>query len=298
MTVKDLTLGAIIAALYAILVIFGRLVAVTFDSLIYYIIPLPIAIYTYLKGYKTGLIALFTMIAVSFLIQVSWIDVLVLSIPNLLIGYLFGVFKRKINNGINIFIIFLLSLGACYLSFISLKITTGLSFFEYTFNDMESINHLFNLPDSIFTRVITILIPIVIILDSLMKSVFLYVVFIIVVKVLKIDENITIKINLNPNIYLTITSVLLTAFTMIMTGLVFQHDLIYLNLLLSLLYVLLFIIDLYVAYIFITYICRILMVKNKKGLMFTLYFVMIILLPLCYIGGVIYSIFYKNLPVY
>ena len=68
---NDLTLGAMFGAIYGVLLLLIRYLFPSTDSFIYYLIPLPIAIYTFWRGWRSGLVLLVVLILLGFLIFIG-----------------------------------------------------------------------------------------------------------------------------------------------------------------------------------------------------------------------------------
>lgn len=184
---KDLTVGAMFGAIYGVLLLLIRYLLPSTDSLIYYFIPLPIAIYTYWKGNKNGLVLLVVLSLLSFLIC-DPLRAILLLIPNYILGVIFGILKKK-NKGLTIITTFILALLINFLSLYAFELLTGISYFNSTLTEMSFMLDLFpNLDDSLFTKVLFIVIPIVLILDSLLKTILLNILFVFMLNRLKIDD--------------------------------------------------------------------------------------------------------------
>ena len=294
--VKDITFGALICAIYAVMLLVGRLSALQFDSLVYYFVPLPIAIYTYLNDEKLGLITLIVSSIVSFLIQISWIDALVLSIPNLIIGYIFGIMIKRMSHKITLLIIFILSLAACFLSFISLKVTMGISFLDYSLKDMSFIQSWFSLEDKSFIKVVFIIIPIVLILDSFMKTIMIYLTFMFVCRSLRIETSFRLKL-IEPKLWLLLTSISINILWIISSIIYFKTDLnsLFFDFYISAIITINILLVFYLALGYLQIIIPIILAKTKnKIITCILYFLFIILLPLTYIVALIYYFFIKK----
>ena len=94
--IKALTYGASIGAIYAILLIILRY-STPNDSLVSFIIPIPLAIYAYKYSLKDGLIALIAYTILSILITGDLIKSFLVSLPNLTIGLLLAVLIKNTN---------------------------------------------------------------------------------------------------------------------------------------------------------------------------------------------------------
>lgn len=193
---KDLTIGAMFGAIYGVLLLFIRYLFPSTDSLIYYFIPLPLAIYTYWKGFKNGLILMAVCIALGFLICDPYRAALLLT-PNFVIGYIFGILKNK-PTIILLVMTFITSLIANFLSIYAFEVISQVSYLEYMSLDFAFITDISNISADFISKLVALILPIVLIIDALMKTIILYLVFIILAKRLKLAINpFVIKITFN-----------------------------------------------------------------------------------------------------
>lgn len=293
--IKDLTEGALYSAIYALIAILGRFLLSSLDSIIYYFIPIPIAIYSYAKNYKFSLITLFVMIAISFLISIgiSPLQVLYLSIPNLILGFSFGILKRYTNNNLITFVItFLLAVLTNVLQLVAISQILGITYLDYFMADTTFITKIFNLNDEILAKIVLMIIPIMLIIDALIKSLFMVLISTIIIKRLKIAD-ISLAFKLKFSRLLAIISMILFFISMVFMYLVFIKNY-QLNILLIIFMTIYIIMALYLVLVFLTYEGSILKLKRQTGLMFLLILFGILLFPLTYIIALYYHIFFRG----
>lgn len=107
--IRALTYGAMIAAIYAVLLLIFQSILQP-DSIVIYLLPVPIAVYTYKYGIKYGVLVSIVTTLASFLF-LNPIIVLILVLANTLVGSIYGyldkVNSRRIINLALLFIVFL-----------------------------------------------------------------------------------------------------------------------------------------------------------------------------------------------
>lgn len=178
--VRSLTEGAMFGALFAVVLVLIRFFLSSVDSLIYYILPLPLLIYTLKSKKSFAVILFFVMLALSFLI-VDPYRALLLILPNLVIGLGYGLLRQKIkNNFLDYLVLFLLCVIANFLSIWAYQLIFGLSYFDTSLNDFAFLKNLFVVDDVFLARLIAITIPIVFVIDALVKTVLLNIILILI----------------------------------------------------------------------------------------------------------------------
>lgn len=201
-SIRALTEGAIIVALTMLIALAARFFLAV-DSLVYYFLPLPLAIYSARHDLKYSITAFAASLACTF-IFVDPMYALLIFLPNLLIGVVFGVLDQKCSSRlINYATVFILCLAADFLSIYAYELITGLDYWA----DMDPIIEWFagiftNMSVHTIKNVFSCLIVVVLILDSLMKVVLLFLIFTLLVTRLKLIKDYkpkpTIKIIYSP----------------------------------------------------------------------------------------------------
>lgn len=287
---KDLTIGAMFGAIYGIILILIRYLFTSSDSLIYYFLPLPLAIFTYWRGYKNGLILTIVLTILSFLIC-DPIRVLMLIIPNLLIGFIFGLLNKK-GKGLLLIITFIVSLLANFLSVYAFEIITGISYLTSTVEEMKFLLDVFpNIDVNLIHNLIMIILPIVLILDAILKTILLYLVFMIICKRLKLDfEKMGLKITFS---WLVIILYLISLIGVIIY---FNVDSLRNNSIFGIcILTIFFIINMYLMFLNAIGVKINLGSKNKKTFLIVL--LSTIIFPIGVIFGIMYSIKYNNISI-
>ena len=186
--IKALTYGASIGAIYAILLIILRY-STPNDSLVSFIIPIPLAIYAYKYSLKDGLIALIAYTILSILITGDLIKSFLVSLPNLTIGLLLAVLIKNTNKKLAYLIVYLVTLILDVISTILIAKYYGFEIItdlDYMINFVTSFT---NMSQSSAKELIYIIYPSVFTLYALVKTMFLVMFFKILSKRLKvIDE--------------------------------------------------------------------------------------------------------------
>ena len=295
--ILSLTTGAIVSAISVILIMLSNFSAIAFDSIFFYFVPLPLAIYAYLYDYKWGSISFVVTIIISFLVQTNPINVLVLTIPALLLGFVFGLLKRRVNNIITLSVSFALSIFSSLISLLSLKYVSNLSFIDYNLDSIAIIFQLFNITDEVLIRrIIVILIPSVLIIDSLMKLAMVYISFMVLIKVLRLDDNLRLSVRLKPSIILSIINTFLLVLAGILIPICINNGNLFLSILLSAILVILFVLLIYSLFIFVFYLDKVFILNGKRTLSIVVNIVLILILPISVLLGVIFNYIYRLLP--
>lgn len=287
---NDLTIGAMFGAIYGVILLLVRYLFPSTDSLIYYVLPLPLAIYTYWKGARSGLILFFVSVALGFLICDPYRALMLLA-PNFLIGFVFGLLKNK-SQLLSIALTFISSLIANFLSVYAFELISGVPYLEYMFSDMDFI---FEIAPSItadmISKLMLIILPIVLIVDALIKSLFLYLLFMLIAKRLKLElAPLEFKLKFSYWIGLIYVFSFIITMAYLANGLLDTKDM---NILLGILILsVYFILSFYLMYLGVIGLRLTLNEKGKKGGIWIV--VSIIIFPIAIILGLIYSIKYHQ----
>ena len=287
---NDLTIGAMFGAIYGVILLLVRYLFPSTDSLIYYVLPLPLAIYTYWKGARSGLILFFVSVALGFLICDPYRALMLLA-PNFLIGFVFGLLKNK-SQLLSIVLTFISSLIANFLSVYAFELISGVPYLEYMFSDMDFIFEMVpQISTDLINNLLIIILPIVLIVDALIKSLFLYLLFMLIAKRLKL-ELAPLEFKLKFSYWIDLIYVFSFIITMayLANGLLDTKDM---NILLGILILsVYFILSFYLMYLGVIGLRLTLNEKGKKGGIWIV--VSIIIFPIAIILGLIYSFMYHQ----
>lgn len=174
-TIKSITLGAIIVAVYAICAILSRYLITGVDSMIYYFMPLPLALYGLIHKPKYCVSVFFASSAIVFLFA-NPIYALALFVPNIFIGLVTGILVSSSNNKIlNLAVIFILCFIADVLTIVAYEKVLQVGYFD---DVIVFVTKIFNTADQstidYLTRIIKICSVIVLMIDSIVKEVMIY----------------------------------------------------------------------------------------------------------------------------
>lgn len=300
--IRQITDAAVVVAIYAILLLISRLTGSLLESDLFFIMPLPIAIYAYKYDLKTTLIPFASTTIVSFFLCSNPLNALVYVLPGLITGSLHGGFlvKTKINKGLNIIILTILSSITEVLSAVVLSNMLGVeNIFDsitYMINGLNDILSKMNISDfntNLLQSLLQGLIPSIILIISLMDAVVFYLLFMLFVQRTKINKdnfNFSDKFNFKgPSpilgicyILIAIISIFGISFYAKTTGFLYVLATIFINL-----YIILSFVFLYYGYKFLILLARI---YNKKWLIIVAILSVFILLPFVVILGVIDNI--------
>lgn len=287
---NDLTIGAMFGAIYGVILLLVRYLFPSTDSLIYYVLPLPLAIYTYWKGARSGLILFFVSVALGFLICDPYRALMLLA-PNFLIGFVFGLLKNK-SQLLSIVLTFISSLIANFLSVYAFELISGVPYLEYMFSDMDFIFEMVpQISTDLINNLLIIILPIVLIVDALIKSLFLYLLFMLIAKRLKLElDPLEFKLKFSYWIDLIYVFSFIITMAYLANGLLDTKDM---NILLGILILsVYFILSFYLMYLGVIGLRLTLNEKGKKGGIWIV--VSIIIFPIAIILGLIYSIMYHQ----
>ena len=290
--INSITEGAIYVALYAITAILTRYLLTSVDSLIYYIYPLPIAIYSARQKISFSISCLIASILISFIFANPLI-VIGVFIPNLIIGFIFGIINVKINNKlINYIIIFVLCFITDLISILIYEQITGIGYFDEMIDFSYNLISKFITIDYEITHKIIIIAGIsVLLIDSVIKELFLYLLFMIIVVRLKLlkDFKPSFKITIKYHYLISIVYIILFIATFIFSYLVFSHQHVIYQIFLTIFISLFFIAGIYLIYQFDMYIR--LKIKSDNILIFLLIIILsFILFPITIIYSLILNL--------
>lgn len=207
-SIKSITEGGIFTAAYALLAIISRYLLTGTDSLIYYFTPLLMAIYYIRNKISYSVAVLFASIALSFLFATPLIALMVIT-PNIIIGFTLGCLEKnckiKLINYISIF-------SLCFMTSIvgikAFELINGVDYFEDVVSIINNfIKYFPALNNETISSIVKVLSFVVILLDSIIKTVLLYLVISIIVIRLNLINNYSVKIKL-PLRFSFITSII------------------------------------------------------------------------------------------
>ena len=278
------------AAIYGVIFLLIRYLFSSTDSIIYYFLPLPIAIYTYWKKSRDGLMVLLVTLILSFL-TLDIYRVLLLILPNLLIGYVMGllqIYFRK--NVVIIFIVFILALLADYLSIYAFEVVTGVDYLEsllleFSFAVMNK---------DLLANILLIALPIVLVLDSLIKVLLLEILFVLLTKRLNIENNFSFNFPLVFKPLFSLIAVLLNLIAVLILASNGYEKFFLLKLSLIIILSLSAILALYMIMSFLIFVINYYFANKKKLLRLLIIVLGIIFFPITYLASLIFNlIFYK-----
>lgn len=300
--IRQITDAAVVAAIYAIFLLISRLTGSLLESDLFFIMPLPIAIYAFKYDLKTTLIPFVSTIIFAFFLCSNPLNALVYVLPGLITGTLHGGFlaKTKINKLLNIFILTILTSITEVLSAVVLSSMLGvenifdsIAYMINFLNDMLTKMNISSFNTSLLQSLLQGLIPSIILIISLMDAVVFYLCFMLFVQRTKINKenfNFADKFNFKgPSpilgicyILIVIISIFSISFYTKMQGFLYVLATIFINL-----FIILSFVFLYYGYKFLILMARI---YNKKWLIIVAILSVFILSPFVVILGVIDNI--------
>lgn len=196
-SINAITEGAIFAAIYGILALISRYLIMGTDSLMYYFTPLPLSIYVVRNKTSYSIAVLLASILLSFLFANPILTLMVIG-PNIILGFVFGLLEKYSKVKIlNYLITFLCCLTASFLSIYAYELITNVGYFDDIIPFASNILKLFGIEDTNFLKIIIeVTSYATIIIDAVIKSVLLYLIFVVLVKRLKLITDYTIKIKI------------------------------------------------------------------------------------------------------
>lgn len=294
-TIKSISIGAIYVAFYGIIAIISRYLITGVDSLLYYLYPLPIALFAASSKLKLVIPVFISSVLISFLFA-NPIYVLMLFIPNLLIGLLLGLFEVKSKNKIvNYLIVYIFCVGANFLSIRIYEQLMGVGYFD---DIIQIVNTLFAHVSNvsiIVERVVRVVSVVVILIDSLIKEVLIYLLFIILIVRLKLSKDYVpvkkIPIYYNPLIattYLIVTSIFLGSCYMFL-----MYDILVWQIIYVITCFIFFVSVLYALFQYSIYI-RLVTFRNKTALGIIFIIIGVFLLPITFIFNIVLNFVSRN----
>lgn len=294
--IKSITEAAVVVALYCLIAILTRYIITGVDSFIYYIYPLPLAIYSARTKVTYSIAAGFAVVVLSFLFT-NPIYVLMLMIPNVLIGLMMGILERQSNTKIiNYLTVFIISLIANFISVYAYELITGISYFQDITNFVTNFFKTFiDLSTESINQFVTILGVTVLLIDALIKTLFLYVSFTIIVQRLKLIDNYkpNFKIPLRYSYLLSIIYIVLLVIGIILSKQLINIESIFLEIIYIFISSSILMLSFYLLYQ-VSFFFRIIF-RNKSNIFFIIIILMVfILFPLSIILGIILNLINWN----
>ena len=298
-SIKSITEGGIFTAGYALLAIVSRYLITGTDSLIYYFTPLLMAIYIARNKISYSIAVLAASITLSFLFANPLLALMVI-MPNIIVGFIFGCLERynKVKI-INYVLTFMSCLCALLLGIYAFELINGIGYWtdfeELALNFANAIGFQ-NI--ELVPSIINVAIIIVIIVDSLIKSVLLYLVFALIVTRLKLIKGYTLKIKL-PLKFKTIYGIGYILLIMLL-GVLFKifvynnNELIQTGVII--LSTILFMYSFYLIYQFITFM-RFKLKKMKNSVFLIIILFSVLMFPIPIIFSVILNLFNYNILI-
>ena len=196
-SIKAITEGAIFTAIYGILAIISRYLLMGTDSLLYYFTPLPISLYIAKNKLSYSITVLFASILLSFLFADPIITALVIA-PNIIVGFIFGIVEKFSNvKLINFLFVFLSCLVTSCLGIYAYQLITNVGYFDDIIPFVGKVFELFGINNSsLIKAIVEITSFATIIVDAAIKTLLLYMLFVLIVKRLKLIKDYNFKVNL------------------------------------------------------------------------------------------------------
>ncbi len=288
-SIKAITEAGVFTAIYILLAIITRYLLTGTDSMLYYIYPVPLAIYTVRNKKLYAVMTTFAIMLLSFLF-VNPINVAMLIIPNLIIGLVFGLVEVNQKNKLfNYIIIFLICLIADFLSVYAFEIITGVDYWQDTIDLMAK---LFPYIESeIVINLIKALSVAVLIIDSVIKCVFIYLVFGLISMRLKLIPDYTFKatIKLKYHFLITIIYLLLTILVVFLTNILITSNYLIIEIIHILVISCWFLLGCYLLYQFVMYL-KIKLYKIKNCYFVIIILISFLLFPISIVGALILNL--------
>ena len=194
---KAITEGGIFAGIYALLAIISRYLLTGTDSMLYYFTPLPMAIYVVRNKTTYSIAVLAASIALSFLFSNPLVALMVI-MPNIIVGFVLGLLEKVSKVKIlNYLLIFILCYAVSLISIAAFEIINGIDYWEDVVKLLNSITDYFNYSnESLMKSIVDIATTVTLLVDSIIKTVMLYLVLSIVIVRLKLISKYSLKIKL------------------------------------------------------------------------------------------------------
>lgn len=294
--VKDITEGALYVACYGILALISRYLITGVDSMIYYIYPLPMAIYSSRKSFRISLIAALAGITLSFLFA-NPLYVLILMMPNIIGGLILGSFlKRTPKQIITYLVVFIIFLFSDFFSIWLFEKINNIGYWDDIVDWSIKILRIFaSFDEEILKKVLISLFVVVIIVDSLIKLVFNVLIFFLIVSRLNLVKDIKIgfKIPLRYSPIIGIIFVILFLGTYITLIKFISMPSNIIEVLFTIFIALYFILSIYIMYQVVMYF----RIKFKKLPMWSFIFIVLfafILFPITHLIGIFLNLLNYN----
>lgn len=296
-TIKAITEGGIFAAVYALLAIISRYLLTGTDSMLYYFTPLPMSIYVVRNKPTYSIAVLAASIALSFLFANPLVALMVI-MPNIIVGFVLGLLEKfsKIKI-LNYLLIFILCYTVSLISIAAYEIINGIDYWEDIVKLLNTITGYFDYSnESLIKSIVDIATSATILVDSIIKTVMLYLVLSIIIIRLKLVPNYSIKIKLPLKFSYKISLGYIFVFTLLLITSWFyvSNAIVLFEILMSILLTIIFIYSIYLTYQTIFFIQF--RFKNiKKGLFILIIIFSIILLPISTMLGLILNFINYNI---
>ena len=294
-SIRAITEGAIFTAAYALLALLGKYLSS--DSMLYYFTPLPIALYVARNKFTYSIAVFFASVLLSFLF-VEPILALFIIMPNIIVGFIFGCLEKYSKlKFINYAVMIISCLLVSFLSIHGYELITGIDYFEDVTSMFEEIGKLFTVDLSIviplFVEIISI---IVLVVDAVIKSVLLYLIFAIIVKRLKLIPGYSLKIKMPYKYHFTISLsyILVYIIANLTLSYMFENDHVVIKLFCILFLSLLLLFSFYLIYQFIMFL-RFKFKKLNIGLFILVIIASMILSPISILGGIVLNFINYNI---
>lgn len=294
--IKAITEGGIFAGIYALLAIISRYLLTGTDSMLYYFTPLPMAIYVVRNKTTYSIAVLAASIALSFLFSNPLVALMVI-MPNIIVGFVLGLLEKVSKVKIlNYLLIFILCYAVSLISIAAFEIINGIDYWEDVVKLLNSITDYFNYSnESLMKSIVDIATTVTLLVDSIIKTVMLYLVLSIVIVRLKLISKYSLKIKLPLKFNFKIALGYICTFIifLIISWLYVSYQTILFEILMSILLTIIFIYSLYLSYQTIFYI-QFRFNNIKKGVFILIIILCIILLPISTIIGMILNFMNYN----
>lgn len=294
--IKAITEGGIFAGIYALLAIISRYLFTGTDSMLYYFTPLPMAIYVVRNKTTYSIAVLAASIALSFLFSNPLVALMVI-MPNIIVGFVLGLLEKVSKVKIlNYLLIFILCYAVSLISIAAFEIINGIDYWEDVVKLLNSITDYFNYSnESLMKSIVDIATTVTLLVDSIIKTVMLYLVLSIVIVRLKLISKYSLKIKLPLKFNFKIALGYICTFIifLIISWLYVSYQTILFEILMSILLTIIFIYSLYLSYQTIFYI-QFRFNNIKKGVFILIIILCIILLPISTIIGMILNFMNYN----
>lgn len=295
--IKAITEGGIFAAIYALLAIISRYLLTGTDSMLYYFTPLPMAIYVVRNKTTYSIAVLTASIALSFLFSNPLVALMVI-MPNIIVGFVLGLLEKMSKIKIlNYLLIFILCYAVSLISIAAFEIINGIDYWEDVVQLLNTITGYFNYSnESLMKSIVDIATTATLFIDSIIKTIMLYLVLSIVIVRLKLIPNYSLKIKLplKFNFKIALGYILTFIIFLIITGMYVSYQTILFEIFMSILLTIIFIYSLYLSYQTIFFI-QFRFNNMKKGVFILIIILCIILLPVSTILGIILNFMNYNI---